>query len=367
MKLHFGSSALGLVVASLLSCGGESVLDFEGLASAPGRLRDWELFTGSGSDLEPAAGVIPYDLITALFSDYAAKDRYVRLPRGAQGVVAASYSETDVFDFPVGTVLVKTFSYPADLRQPGVDVRRIETRLLIHQESGWIGLPYVWNEAQDEAVLKIAGTRVEVAWRDAGGERTEHSYLVPNANQCKGCHRVDGENTQPIGPKARYLNRDVTYAEGVRNQLIYWVSSGMLSGAPAGVEDATTVPVWDDPESGTVDERARAYLEVNCAHCHNPGGPARTAGLDLGWGPQRPMELGVYKSPIAAGRGTGDRLYGIVPGEPDESILFYRLLSLDPGIMMPELGRRLVHEEGIALVRQWIEEMPGRRPSPAPS
>ncbi|MDX1385143.1 MAG: hypothetical protein R3190_15935, partial [Thermoanaerobaculia bacterium] len=114
----------------------------------------------------------------------------------------------------------------------------------------------------------------------------------------------------------------------------------------------------DDPATGSLDARARAYLEINCAHCHNPEGPARTTGLDLSWSADEPVDLGVYKFPVAAGRGSGDRLFGIVPGAPEESILIYRMLSLDPGVMMPELGRRRVHEEGVALLEEWIAAMP---------
>jgi len=146
---------------------------------------------------------------------------------------------------------------------------------------------------------------------------------------------------------------------------------GILEGAPASPDRAPRVPVWDDPATGSLEDRARTYLEINCAHCHSPGGPGRTTGLDLTWGPQQPVELGVYKYPVAAGRGSGDRLFGIVPGKPDESILMFRLTSLDPGVMMPELGRRMVHEEGVALLRDWIVAMPepesrsGVGPAPA--
>jgi hypothetical protein len=122
--------------------------------------------------------------------------------------------------------------------------------------------------------------------------------------------------------------------------------------------DAPKLPVWDDPVSGSVNDRARAWLEINCAHCHNPDGPAKNSGLDLRFAQQNPVKYGVFKSPVAAGRGTGGRQYDIVPGKPDESIFMYRLASDQPQIMMPELGKRLVHDEGVELVRQWIAEMP---------
>ena len=108
----------------------------------------------------------------------------------------------------------------------------------------------------------------------------------------------------------------------------------------------------------SVDTRARAWLEVNCAHCHSPEGPAKTSGLFLMAGVTNPLELGVGKAPVAAGKGSGGLLYDIVPNKPDQSILFFRISSNDPGIMMPELGRSIIHQEGVELIRQWILEMP---------
>src|SRR5262249_13398902 len=110
----------------------------------------------------------------------------------------------------------------------------------------------------------------------------------------------------------------------------------------------------NDLSTGTTDQRARAYLEINCAHCHNPGGPARTSGLDLRAAQTDPSRLGVWKTPVAVGRGSGGRSYDIVPGEPDASILAHRSGSTELGVMMPDVGRRLVDEEGLTLVRAWI-------------
>src|SRR5207244_1098077 len=109
------------------------------------------LFLGSGQTQEPAPGVIPYDINTPLFSDYATKYRFVRLPPGTQ----ATYHDSEVFEFPVGTILVKTFAYLHDLTEPAQGGRLVETRLLIHRPDGWIGLPYVWNDDQTEAMLKV--------------------------------------------------------------------------------------------------------------------------------------------------------------------------------------------------------------------
>jgi uncharacterized repeat protein (TIGR03806 family) len=161
----------------------------------------------------------------------------------------------------------------------------------------------------------------------------------------------------PIGPKARQLNRDFAYSDGKENQLARWSRSGVLAGAPAP-EQAPRLAVWDDPKSGSLETRARAWLEINCAHCHSPEGPARNSGLDLLAAQQNPTSYGVMKPPVAAGIGSGGLPYDIVPGKPDESILAFRIASTHPGVMMPELGKRLVHTEGVALVREWIASMP---------
>ena len=131
----------------------------------------------------------------------------------------------------------------------------------------------------------------------------------------------------------------------------------LLTGAPAA-DQASKLAVWDDPKSGSLDDRARAWLEINCAHCHSPEGPARNSGLDLLASQRIPTAFGIDKPPVAAGIGSGGLAYDIVPGQPDHSILVYRIASTHPGIMMPELGKRLVHEEGVALVREWIAAMP---------
>jgi uncharacterized repeat protein (TIGR03806 family) len=299
----------------------------------------------------PNDGLVPYDLNTPLFSDYAAKYRFVYVPAGQ----TATYHESGVFDFPVGSVFVKTFAFPADRRKPNETVRVIETRLLIKRATGWIALPYVWDETLGDAQLKIAGAKVDVSWvHDDGSTRTAH-YSVPNKNQCKGCHDL-GKEISLIGPKSAHLNRDFSYSEGSENQLLHWTKLGILSGAPEPAQ-APRAAVFDNPASGSLEARARAYLDINCGHCHNAGGPANTSGLLLSLGETSLTALGVHKRPVAAGRGSGNREFAIDPGNPENSILLFRMESTDPGVMMPELGRSIPHDEGIALIREWIAKM----------
>jgi uncharacterized repeat protein (TIGR03806 family) len=319
------------------------------------KLSDYALFIGDPVHQQPADGVIPYDLNTPLFSDYAQKLRFVKLPKGTH----ADYRPDTVLDFPVGTVIAKTFAYPNDARDPAKGRRLIETRILKRDADGWVGLPYIWNPSQTDAELDVAGDTRDITWTHTDGQVRKINYMIPNANQCKGCHKSN-ETITPIGPRARQLNGDFAYASGTENQLAYWSRNGLLANAPSPAE-APRLARWNDSASGTLDSRARAWLEINCAHCHNPGGAARNSGLDLLSTQQNPTAFGVHKTPVAAGLGSGGLDFDIVPGKPDKSILAYRIASTHPGIMMPELGKRLVHDEGVALIREWIAAMPNDR------
>jgi uncharacterized repeat protein (TIGR03806 family) len=320
-----------------------------GDALAP-TLDAYHLFADPGGRT-PNAGLTPYTLSAPLFSDYAQKQRFVFLPKGA----TAHYRSEGVFELPVGTVLVKTFAYPADLRRPQERLRFIETRLLIHKTSGWVPATYVWNDSQTQAVLKRAGTRTDVAFTAADGSAVTFSYPVPNVNQCKECHARDDVLT-PIGPKARTLNIDYDYPGGTENQLAHWTRAGRLDGAPAP-EAAPVSPRWDDP-AAPVAARALAYLDGNCAHCHNPHGAASNSGLYLEYERAASVARGLGKRPVAAGKASADLDFDIAPGDPDHSILLHRMQSREPGVMMPELGRALPHAEGIALVRAYIAALP---------
>ena len=346
-----------IALTALLACliGGRApaaVNDTLGESGRPARLlSEWGLFADLKA-LTPADGVVPYHLATPLFTDYALKYRLVYVPKG----LAARYDPKEAFAFPVGSILVKTFAYAPDLRHPDDGVRPIETRLLVHSARGWRAFAYVWRADLTDAEIKLAGATVPVSFTAPDGRMRHIRYQVPNMNQCKACH-VLGKAITPIGPKARNLNVAHDYGDGVvENQLVHWTRLGILEGAPADPDAAPRVPAFDDPRAPLA-ERARAYLDVNCAHCHRPEGPASTSGLFLTWDQPVGPNLGIMKRPTAAGRGAGSLLYDIVPGRPDESILLYRMESTDPGVMMPELGRTIVHEEGVALIRAWIASL----------
>lgn len=336
----------------------------------PERLSDWGMIAAKDGALKLSDGVTPYDLATPLFSDYALKLRTVWTPDGKPAV----YDADEAFDFPVGTVITKTFYYPTpenswtgdvqqgrerglhDRRMALDHLRLVETRVLVRREAGWDALPYVWNEDQTDAVLKRTGAVIPMTLTRDDGEMEPFAYLVPNANQCAGCHATNATTKaiRPIGPKARHLNKPSSFMDGF-NQLDHWLAKGLLTGEIA--QPAPRNADWTDENEPLVD-RARAYLDANCSHCHNPNGPADTSGLDLEPGASGPA-IGHCKAPIAAGRGTGGRPYDIVPGRPDLSITVFRMETTDPGAMMPELGRAVTHEEGVKLVAEWIAAMEG--------
>lgn len=276
----------------------------------PAKLSDFRFFAGERANVRVAA----YTLNTPLFSDYAEKDRFLYVPPGQ----AVRYADDGLPTFPVGSALIKTFRYGS---------AKVETRVLLHRTGGWVALPYVWEG--DDAVLKRAGKRIAMTI-----EGRAIDYAVPNVNQCKECHS-EGGKLVPIGPKARNL------------------APGILGTTHA----AARLPVWGDARA-PLDARARAYLDVNCGHCHKPAGSASNSGLNLTWETTSRTAIGIGKTPVAAGRGSGGHLYAIDPGHPERSIMVHRMASTEPGVAMPELGRSLTHDEGVKLVSDWIRAMP---------
>jgi uncharacterized repeat protein (TIGR03806 family) len=315
-------------------------------------LSSYRLFTDLAAQV-PADGVMPYDLNTPLFSDYTTKLRFLWVPPGQ----TIAWSEVDSLAIPDGALIAKTFTYLDDRRAPAGGRRVLETRILARRGGVWDGAAYVHDPETGDAVITSAAQTIEASWIHDDGQPRTNSYDVPSKNQCKNCHEEHDAISTPIGPKARHLNRQGP--GGGANQLQELIDRGWLVGAPADPMTWPRAPVFADPATGTVEERARAWLDVSCAHCHNPSGAARTSGLDLSIGQTDPYQFGVCKPPIAAGQGSGGRSWGIVPGLPDESILVYRLESTEADVKMPELGRNLVDAEGVALIREWITGMTG--------
>lgn len=302
--------------------------------ASPKLLSEFGLFEG-GPD-KPSAKLIPYSLKTPLFSDYAEKQRFIYLPQGGEvGVDREGH-----VSFPVGAALVKSFGY----HDAAGKLNIIETRLLLHRANGWVALPYVWRADKSDADLRVGGTRVPVSFATPRGQVMSISYAVPNKNQCKQCHNT-ADQIQPLGP----VLQNMEFASPADRKRL--LKNAMLpASAPLpGV-------AWDDPKA-RLDDRAEAYLRVNCAHCHSPKGSASNSGLFFDKPMGDPVHYGLGKRPVAAGRGSGENEFIVDPGHPEKSILIYRMKSTDPGIAMPELGRATAHDEGVELLSQWIASM----------
>ena len=302
-----------------------SVSDAAVLDGTPRNLSEYGFFIDLKRH-DPARGVVPYELNTPLYSDGADKLRFLYVPDGAK----VTADGDGLLQFPVGSAIIKTFAFGE-----GTDRTLIETRVLLHRADGWVALPYRWNAEQTDAMLALAGGRLPVTRPDG----SEISYRIPNKNQCKTCHSKDGE-VIPIGPKLRNL------------------SAADLERFGVAARSGNALPVWGDRADYAADKVARGYLDVNCAHCHQPGGSASNSGLDLRWEQDDPHAIGIRKPPVAAGRGAGGHKVSIAPAEPDNSILLYRMRSTEAGVAMPELGRDTADPEGVEAVRKWIEGMP---------
>jgi len=295
-------------------------------AGFPAALADYRFFA-DGPGQRPAAGVTAYRIQTPLWSDGSEKLRFVYLPAGSK----ARAQGEGLLDLPVGSALIKTFKMQG---------RLIETRVLLHRAEGWVALPYQWNREQTEARLALAGARLDLITPQG----QQISYAIPNKNQCKECHQQKDAVT-PIGPKARNLSAA---------WLADFHKAGKLDAVP---EVSARVPLWEDRAQQGAAPVARGWLDSNCAHCHNPAGSASNSGLDLRWEQTNPVALGIYKRPVAAGRGSGGLEFDVLPGHPDKSIMVYRMGSLEGGVSMPEVGRSSIDTDGMAAVRKWIAEL----------
>ena len=329
----------------------------------PERLSAWGVLQVRGNDLVLGRDVTPYDVNTPLFMDHALKLRTVWVPEDT-GARFVSHSR---YDLPVGTVLSKSFFYPL---RAGVahaaagwdgDVGRfdlgsvhlVETRLLVRQSSGWDALPYVWRG--DDGYLSPTGAieRFDLA---VDGATVPLDYVVPTGNECASCHATTAaREILPLGISTRQLNRG--YHGAAANQLAAWRDRGLLNGLPDPANWPRNAD-WQLGEAST-EHLARAYLDANCGHCHNPESVVDTTGLWLDHGAHPLRRMGACKPPIAAGRGTGGRRYSIVPGQPEASILTFRMAATHPSERMPELGRTLVDRRAVDIVARWIAALPG--------
>ncbi len=299
----------------------------------PGRLSETGCLDPE-APTEPADGLIPYTVNAPFWSDGAGKERYLALP---EGETIATGGEAG-WELPVGSVLVKSFL---------VDGAFVETRLLVrHEDGNWAGYSYAWNEAQTEANLLEAGRTRQLGDRE---------WVYPSRSDCLSCHTDAAGGT--LGLETGQLNGPHDYeATGRRaNQLVTLDHIGLFSEplfAEGTSPDPQSRPRLPDPfGSAPREERARAYLETNCAQCHRPGTGLRTE-FDARW--QTPAgERGLCEQPPVAGDLGVEGARLVTPGEPSTSLVSLRAGRRDAN-GMPPLASRRVDSRGVDLLDSWI-------------
>lgn len=292
-------------------------------------LSEYQLYQGTIADLIPAEGTELYELTSHLFVDYSEKQRLLRIPEGAKMVSNGN----DLPDFPNGTILVKTFYYYKDAANPSLGKNIVETRLMVKENDEWNFGTYEWNERQTEAVFAEDETDVRVPYKDKKGNEQDIFFHIPSEAQCAECHMTNNKNI-PIGLKLRNMNFDIERNGRTVNQLEYFKELGWLD--DVNHKDLTTLPNWEDA-SIPLESRARAYLDMNCAHCHNPEGSSNNKRLDFN-----------FETEFAA---TG------IQAKKDK--IMARVLSDDDDDMrMPSLGITINDIEGNEMIKAYLKSLP---------
>ena len=309
--------------------------------------------TGAFDDLRtlrPAEGLIPYDLVVAFWSDGATKLRWVAVPSGR-----IEFSATGEWSFPQGTVFVKTFEFPTDERDPNVK-RRLETRLLVCDGAGGVyGADYKWRADHSDADLLPGSMTEEIPITTATGSVRKQTWYYPSRKDCLECHNAKAGGV--LGVKTRQMNRTFAYPSGITdNELRTWNHLGLFTPGfrDEDVAHFQKLASADDATRPLVD-RARSYLDANCAQCHRPGGTV--AYFDARYDtPLEQQEL--IGGPVLIDQGI-DRPEIISPHDIWRSIAFMRMNTVGD-IRMPPLARETIDARGVALMREWITSMPGR-------
>ena len=328
------------------------------------KLSDYRFFDGPIHNQKPNYKVLPYKPASDLFTDYAKKKRFVWMPKGT----SASYNGADnVFVFPVGAVLIKTFYY--DNVQPSNTTKIIETRLLVKTQeatptdSGWKLYEYIWNEEQTEAYLDTNGNGsfVPVTFTENNVTKSV-DYRIPSATECATCHKINpadkGDIIIPIGPKPQNLNFTYDYVGSSANQLERWKKMGYIGSALPDLATIASTVDWKDT-SKPLETRAKSYLDANCAHCHRDGGHCAYVPMRLNFSNTNMNTFGACMVPFSQ---TQSGSFVIYTGRASLSEIVLRMNTNQESIKMPLIGRTTIHNEGLQLVTDWINSMRGSCP-----
>lgn len=308
--------------------------------------------------LTPAPGLIPYDLVESFWSDGAVKKRWIGIPNdGSHNTPEEQirYSENGNWDLPVGSVLIKHFEMPLDERNPSL-TKRLETRFSIKAADGnFYFVTYKWNEAQTDAILLTSGLDEALNITKADGSTEVVTWSYPDRADCVTCHNASTGGT--LGTRTRYLNKNITYPSTGRsaNQLVTLSHLGILDEV---ITDADTPLLLTykamDDATASLDEKARSYLDLNCAYCHQSGSGIR-ADFDL----RMSLDLagtGLLDAGIFNSLGVPNEQI-LASGAPERSHLFLRANSLVDGVAMPPVAKNKVDAAGVALLEAWIRQL----------
>jgi uncharacterized repeat protein (TIGR03806 family) len=310
------------------------------------KLSEYGFFTLPMKNQIPVEGVIPYKLASSLFTDYALKKRFIWMPEGVQ----ATYNgDHEILEFPVGAVLIKNFYYNNVL--PNGETKIIETRIMIRKLDGWIFAEYVWNDQQTDAFLNMDGSFKNLSWIQ-GSETKTSNYRIPSETECLICHKDNGQAIL-IGTKPQNMNFDYTYSDGISNQLSKLINIGYLeNNLPSNI--VSTIDYND--ASHPLRLRLRSYLDINCAHCHRQNSHCDYRPLRLAFSETvNSQNMGICVEPDE--NLDPSLIEIIVPGNVAKSMMHFRLNSTSESNRMPLLGRTIVHEEGVQLLKDFINSI----------
>lgn len=326
------------------------------------KLSDYHFFDGEMKNQKPSLNVLPYQPASALFSDYAHKKRFIWMPIGLK----ATYNGNgNVIELPVGAALIKTFYY--DNVQPSNTTKIIETRIMIRKSTGWIFANYVWNNEQTEAFLDLNGSFTNISWKDNNNIIKSTNYRIPSEVQCITCHKkteIINGNSQvihiPIGIKPQNLNFNYNYDSVSQNQLTKLIEQGYLENNFTFPSAANSVVDYEDT-SKPIDLRARSYVDINCAHCHTEGKhcdyrPMRYSFTETG-SANGLTNMGVCVNTQDMQNFAPALSKIVTPGNVNRSMMYHRINTTNEAFRMPLHGRTIIHEEGVALITQWINSL----------
>jgi len=316
-----------------------------GATSPPAKLSATGLFS-SLSPLTAVAGLTEYDVNTPLWSDGAAKRRWLALPSGGK----ITFSPDQAWQLPVGSVIVKHFAMALDQRAPN-NLRNLETRVLVHESAGWAGYTYRWNPAQTDADL-LSGAQSEVlSIINSSGAIIAQQYDYPSGAQCRVCH-TDVAGIL-LGVRTAQMNRNFAYGSVTDNQLRSFNHVNLFT-ADIGSAVQYSISSNLSDTSATVAKRARDYLQANCAQCHQPNGPT-SLSLDLRASVAQSAMNAIDVVPAAGNLGlTNARI--IASGAKERSVLWERIRRSDPANgRMPPLASHAVDQQAVDLIGQWID------------